>query len=99
MRVTLRHNTSRQQAKETVQALLPELLNRFAGSVSNPQVDWHNDTADFSGQVLLFSAHGTLRISDAELNLDIDGLPFFAHGRVRRVIETWFDENWPPKSE
>ena len=50
----------------------------------------------FSGRKAVFNLAGTLEVSDAELILDVDGIPFFAAGKVRSEIERWFDENWPP---
>ena len=95
MRLARSYSSSKQQAKETIQAVLPELMDRFAGSVSNPKVDWHNDTAEFSGRVLMLNIQGTLRISDEELVLNVDGIPFWGQGKARRQIEMWLDENLP----
>ena len=86
---------SKQRAKETVQALLPELMSSFGGSVSDPSVNWNQDTAEFSGRVLMLNIQGTLRITDEELILNVDGIPFWVQGKARRHIESWLEKNLP----
>ena len=94
MRIVHSHQTTRQAAKDTVKSLLPELMSRFGDSVSDSKVDWHNDTARFSGRVFVANIKGTLEVTDTELVLDVDGIPFFLHNKARTGIEQWFNHHW-----
>ena len=95
MKITSKHNMTKQQAKDTVRDLLPDLMSRFGDYVSDQRLAWKNDLAEFSGRVAIFNISGTLQVTDTELVLDVRGIPFFTEGAARTEMESWFDANWP----
>ena len=95
MRILRNHEMTKRTAMDAVKSLLPELMSSFGGSVSNSKIEWQNDTAKFSGRVLVANIKGTLHITDSELVLDVGGIPFFLRSKARSGIEEWFDLNWP----
>jgi hypothetical protein len=96
MKFVKNHNMTKDVAKATIERLASSLMQQFGGGVTDPRYAWHADVMQFSGRKVVFNVAGTLEVSDAELILDVDGIPFFAAGKVRSEIERWFDENWPP---
>ena len=95
MRILRNHEMTKRTAMDAVKSLLPDLMSSFGGSVSNSEIEWQNDTVKFSGRVLVANINGTLNITDSELVLDVDGIPFFLRSKARTGIEQWFDLNWP----
>ena len=89
------HNMTQDAAKATVDNLVPELMRQFGERVSNLIYAWVGYVMDFSGQIAIFNIRGTLQVTDAELVLDVEGIPFLLKGRIRAQLEQWFDKNWP----
>jgi len=99
MRIVTNHNMTKQRAKSIVKRLLPDLMTRFSSSISDPTTRWQNDTVEFSGRALLFNIKGTLKITDTELILDVNGIPFFENQQTQTEMKKWFDRNWPRLEE
>ena len=89
------HNMTQDAAKATVDNLAPELMRQFGETVSNPRYAWRGYLMDFSGQRAIFNIRGTLQVTDAELVLDVEGIPFLLMGRTQALLQQWFDKNWP----
>ena len=72
-------------------------MQEYGGNVSDPRYAWQDDTMEFSGHTVIGNIKGELRVTDAELTLDVD-LPWLARlkeGEIRSGIERWLDENLP----
>lgn len=95
MRLVRRHNVTKQQAIDAINDLLPDLMTRFGTTVSDPRYEWHDNTVEFSGRVILFNIGGSLQVTDDELVLDVQGIPFFKQASVKTKIERWLNESWP----
>ncbi len=78
-----------------MERLVSELMLQFGGSVSNLRYGWQGYVMEFSGSRAIFNIRGALEVTDAELILDADGIPFFRQGAIRAQLEQWFDDNWP----
>ena len=85
---------TREEAKIEVDRLVPQLMDRFGGAVSNPTFNWRGDVMEFSGRAAIFNIEGTLHVTDTQMILEVDGIPFFGRERTRAEIEHWFDESW-----
>ena len=95
MDIVKSHGMTAQRARETIDRLLPAMMRAYGGNVSNPSAEWSGDALRFSGGIMGFDIRGAVHITDEELLLRLDGVPFFAKGSVRRGLDRWFDENWP----
>ena len=95
MDIVKSHGMDAQRARETIDRLLPAMMRQYGGSVADPAVEWQGDTLRFSGRAMGFNIRGSVRVTDTELILRLDGVPFFARGTVRRGLDRWFDESWP----
>ena len=102
MRIVKDHKTTKQGAKDTVDALLPRLIEQHGDRVSNAGGTWSGDMFSFSFEAQGFSIEGTLEVSDTEVVLDAR-LPFLARafeGTIRSVVERELDQildNWADK--
>ena len=93
MKIVKDHGMARQGAKDTVDALLPNLIQRHGDSMSNPKGAWSGDVFEFSFVARGFSIKGTLEVNDSQLILDAK-LPFLAkpfEGMIRSRIEQELD--------
>ena len=98
MRIVRRHNTTKQQARVTLDAELPALLSRFGNDVSNVATSWSDSAMEFSFRARGFSFRGTLEVTDAQFILDV-GVPLLARpfqGRVETEIQEWVDDIFGP---
>ena len=95
MDIVKSHGMTPQQARETIDGLLPKMMRMYGGSVADPAAEWRGDALLFSGGVMGLDIRGAVRITDEDLLLRLDGIPFFAGGTVRKRLDRWFDENWP----
>ena len=86
---------TKQAARIWVDNTMPELMNLYGGAVSNPTYAWRDDEMEFSGRVQIVHIKGTLGVTETELILDVDGIPFFLKGKARAAAERWLDENLP----
>ena len=86
---------SKQEAKVRAESLVPEMMAQYGGGVSNSTYEWRGDRLSFSGRVSIASVRGTLSVTDTDLDLDIDGIPFFLQGTARSRIERWLEQSWP----
>ena len=80
-------------ARLWVEKILPVLMKMYGGAVSDPTYGWRDDVMEFSGRVHIVNLKGTLRVTDTELVLDVDGIPFFIEGKAKGEAERFFDEN------
>ena len=85
----------KETAKAKVESLLPSLMQQYAGNVSNLRYAWRGDVLEFSGRILVIDVKGTLRVTEADIVLDLDGVPLLFRGKARSGIERWFVDNWP----
>ena len=88
-----KHNMTKEQAKDWVDHQIPTLMGQYSGGVSNSTYSWRGDLLEFSGRVLVSNIKGTLRVTETELELDLDGIPFFLQARAGSEIRRWLDEN------
>ena len=95
MRIIRRHNMTKDAAKSKVDSLVSELMRQFGESLSNLRYGWGGYVIEFSGRRAIFNIRGRLEVTDDELVLDVEGIPFFSNGEIRIQLEQWFDENWP----
>ena len=85
---------ARQEAKDTVDALLPTLVQRHGDSMSNPKGEWKGDLFNFSFEARGFKIKGTLEVTDTQVKLDAK-LPLLAspfEGMIRSNIERELDQ-------
>ena len=95
MDIVKSHGMTAQQARETIDRLLPVMMRQYGGNIADPEIEWRGDALTFSGSAMGFGIRGSVRVTDTELLLRLDGVPFFARGTARRGLDRWFDENWP----
>jgi hypothetical protein len=94
MKIVKDHGMARQWAKDTVDALLPTLVQRHGDSMSNPKGEWKEDVFNFSFEARGFKIKGTLEVTDTQVILDAK-LPFLARpfeGMIRTNIERELDQ-------
>ena len=72
MRVTSSHNTTAESARAAVEGQVPQLMERFGGSVSDPTWGWHGNVMEFAYMAVGSRFRGTLEITDTEVVLDIN---------------------------
>ena len=97
MRVVIRHNTTRQAARQKVESLQNTLMQQFGDKVSNSRYEWQGDVMEFSGRISVFNIKGKLQVTDAEVILDV-GIPFLlraSQGKIQGEIERRLDELFP----
>ena len=93
MRIVRRHNMTRQAAKDTVDGLLPRLIQEHGDSLSSPNGAWSGDVFIFSFKARGFGIKGSLEVTDNEVIIDAQ-LPFLARpfeGVVRSTVERELD--------
>ena len=98
MDIVKSHGMTAQQARETIDRLLPEMMRVYGDSISDPVIEWKGDALRFSGRAMGLGIRGAVWVTETELLLRLDGVPFFVKGSVRRGLDRWFDENWPGTS-
>ena len=89
MRVTVPHNTNRENARQKVAARVQHLLSQYGGYLSDVDHRWHGDTLVFSGSARGFKTNGTLEVTDSEVIID-GKLPLIAkpfESRIKSTIE------------
>ena len=94
MRIEKDHGMAKQGAKDTVDTLLPTLVERHGDSMSSPTGAWRGDVFEFSFVARGFSIKGTLEVTDIQVILDAR-LPFLARpfeGMIRSNIERELDQ-------
>ena len=95
VRIIRPHNMTQDAAKATLDNLVPELMQEFGDKMSNPRYAWTGYGLEFSGRKAIFNIRGNLQVTEAELVLDLDGIPSFGEEWARTRLEQWFDKNWP----
>ncbi len=95
MDIVKSHGMTAQQARETIDGLLPVLMRQYGGNIADPEIEWDGDALRFSGSAMGLGIRGAVWVTDTQLILRVDGVPFFVAGTVRRGLDRWFDENWP----
>ena len=93
MRIVRQHNLTIQAARLWAEKMLPVLVKVYGGTVSDPTYEWRDDVMEFSGRVHIVNLKGTLRVTDTELVLDVDGVPFFIEGKAKSEAERFLDEH------
>ena len=94
MKIVRQHNKTRQEARDTVEGLVPALMQRFGEAVSDPKANWEGDVMVFSFSARGFDVKGALEVTDAEVLLDVK-LPFaakFFEGTIRSKAEQAIDQ-------
>ena len=89
MRVTVPHNTDRDNARQKVDARVQQLLSQYGSYLSDVDRRWDGDTMVFSGSARGFKTNGTLEVTDREVIID-GKLPLIAkpfESRIRSTIE------------
>ena len=98
MKITRRHNQTKQQAKAWADDKLSELLRQFGDSVSDASHRWRGDTLEFKFRAMgMLNLRGTLAITDSDLRLNLP-FPFLAKGfepRATAEVNRWLDSNLP----
>ena len=95
MDIVKSHGMTAQQARETIDRLLPVMMRQYGGNVSDPEIEWEGDALRFSGRAMGIRIRGAVRVTDTELIMRLDGVPFFARGIASQGLDRWFEENWP----
>jgi len=95
VKIVKKHNVNRDAAKATVDQLVSGLMGQFSEGVSDLRYGWQGHVFEFSGRKAIFNITGRLQVTEADLILDVQGIPFFREGAVRTQLEKSFDENWP----
>ncbi|HEY0144262.1 MAG TPA: polyhydroxyalkanoic acid system family protein [Thermoanaerobaculia bacterium] len=89
MRVAVPHNTTKANARATVDRKLDVMLRQFGGHAEDLHHEWIGDTLRFKGKARGFSIEGTVEITEAAVIVD-GKLPFLAlpfEGRIREAVE------------
>jgi hypothetical protein len=83
----------KQAAKDTLDGLIPGLIQQYGDRLSKPSAVWGGDVLDFSFEARGFAIKGTLRVTDDEVILDAR-LPLLARpfeGTIRSAVERELD--------
>jgi putative polyhydroxyalkanoate system protein len=94
MRIAVPHDTTREIARQKVDARLTQLLGQFGGHAEDMTHEWHGDTLTFKGKARGFAIEGTVEITDAAMIVDAK-LPLMARmfeGRIRQTVEQEADK-------
>lgn len=89
MRVTVPHNTTKEEARKKIDQRLGQMLGQYGHYLSESQTNWSGDRLDFSGKAKGFSASGSVEITDTEVIVD-GKLPLIAkpfESRIKHTIE------------
>jgi len=89
MRVTVNHNTTKENARQIVEKRLDELQRQYGHYASNVQKDWQGDRLDFEVKARGFTGKGTVEITDSEVIID-GKLPLIAkpfESRIKSTLE------------
>ena len=93
MKIVRSHNMDKQAAKDTLDALLPRLVQQYGDMLSKPSAAWSGDVLDFSFDARGFGIKGTLKITDDQVILDAR-LPLLARpfeGTIGSAVECELD--------
>ena len=98
MRITRRHNMTKEQARAWADAKRDEMLARFGDAVSDVSHRWQGDTMEFGFTAMgMIDLGGALRVTETEFALDMP-FPMLAkgyEGRAKAELNRWLDENLP----
>ena len=98
MRITRRHNMTKEQARAWADAKRDEMLARFGDAVSDVSHRWQGDTMEFGFTAMgMMDLGGALRVTETEFALDMP-FPMLAQGfegRAKAELNRWLDENLP----
>ena len=98
MRITRRHNMTKEQARAWADAKRDEMLARFGDAVSDVSHRWQGDTMEFGFTAMgMMDLGGALRVTETEFALDMP-FPMLAkgyEGRAKAELNRWLDENLP----
>ena len=89
MRIAVEHHTSKEIARQKVEARLGQLLAQFGGRADEMEHEWLGDTLRFRGKARGLSVEGTVEVTDASVIVD-GKLPLMAkmfEGRIRQAVE------------
>jgi putative polyhydroxyalkanoate system protein len=93
MKIVRSHNMDKQAAKDTLDALIPHLVQQYGDKLSKHSAVWSGDVLDFSFEARGFDIKGTLKVTGDEVILDAR-LPFLAgpfEGTIRPAVERELD--------
>ncbi len=89
MRIELPHNTTRAEARQTVESRLSDLLGQFGGNADQVNHEWDGDTLRFNFKAKGMSAKGTLEVTDSDVIIDgklpLMAMPF--ESRIRSAVQ------------
>lgn len=89
MRVAVPHNTTRENARATIERKFDVMLRQFGGHAEDVTHEWVGDTLRFRGKAKGMSLQGSVEITDAaviiEGKLPLLAMPF--EGRIREAVE------------
>lgn len=89
MRIELPHNTTRAEARQTVESRLGDLLGQFGGHADQVNHEWNGDTLHFNFKARGMSAKGTLEVTDSDVIIDgklpLMAMPF--ESRIRSAVQ------------
>jgi putative polyhydroxyalkanoic acid system protein len=89
MRITLPHNTSKENARRILEKKLDELQSQYSGHVNDVDKSWSGDVLAFQVKAKGFTGKGTVEVTDAEIILD-GKLPLLAkpfEPRIKSAVE------------
>ena len=95
MNIVWPHEMTKEAAKKTIEEMLPTMLKQYGGGVSDVIYEWRGDQVSFSGRVSLANLEGTLSVTDTDLVLEIDGVPYLFEDLAASQTEAWLRDNWP----
>lgn len=98
MRITRRHNMTKEQARAWADDKRDEMLARFGDMAADVSHRWQGDTLEFGFTAMgMMAFNGTLRVTESEFALDMP-FPMLAQGyegRAKAELNRWLDENLP----
>lgn len=98
MRITRRHNMTKEQARAWADDKRDEMLAKFGDAASDVSHRWRGDTLEFGFTAMgMMEFGGTLRVTESEYALDMP-FPMLAkgvEGRAKAELNRWLDENLP----
>jgi putative polyhydroxyalkanoate system protein len=89
MRIAIPHNTTKANARTTIEQKVTALLSQFGGRIDDLQQEWLGDTLEFKGKARGFKVEGTVEVTDQEIVID-GKLPFMAlpfEPKIREAVK------------
>jgi putative polyhydroxyalkanoate system protein len=89
MRIAVPHNTTKEKARQIVEARIEDLQRQYGHYTSDLEKSWDGDRLDFSVKAKGFHGKGTVEITNTDVIID-GKLPLIAkpfEPRIRSTVE------------